>query len=271
MNITSILGVVLGGVVAAGCTATGAISSVEIAPGQQTVCDASVTPNVCGVPDGQAVSYLVRGKGNCSNVMASCGNGLDATPYGLPFDFGPAGATTLTLQCSYQRTYPGPKTVDVHSNGSDCIGEATLRVNVLNVNGGTPRSDWRIGYGQPGPTACQEVPGSMLPLRKNTRVKVKTNPDPNVRINFGCFGGCAYDADGDTSKAAGSGFPFPALHPYSLVLTVGNSGGIQGGTNTSFVTTQSGLLSLCVNDDNLGDNSGAWGVFLSIDESQATP
>jgi hypothetical protein len=100
-------------------------------------------------------------------------------------------------------------------------------------------------------------------------VSIKTNPDPNVKINFGCsFNGCIYDADGEPNSSASSSFPFPGLRKYSLVLQVGTQIA-QGGTNMSFVTNQGGLLQLCVNDEQLNDNTGAWGVGISVDESQA--
>jgi hypothetical protein len=34
-------------------------------------------------------------------------------------------------------------------------------------------------------------------------------------------------------------------------------------------TNQGGALEVCVNDDNLADNSGAWGVHVEVDESAA--
>jgi hypothetical protein len=249
--------------------APAAISGLELDPAQRIVCDTSATPQVCGVPDDQPVSLRVHGKGNCSVVMANCGNGLSASPFGFPHDFGdPSAERPLTIACKYDQSYPGPKTVEAHSNGSDCIGAATLRVNVLKMAGGNARSDFVLGFGQPGPMACAEVP-HMLPLRKGTKVAIRTNPNPIVKINFGCpFNGCVYDADGEANSSAPAGYPFPGLRKYSLVLRVGTMQ-VQGGTDMSFVTDQGGLLEVCVNDDQLADNTGAWGIGISVDESRA--
>jgi hypothetical protein len=49
----------------------------------------------------------------------------------------------------------------------------------------------------------------------------------------------------------------PFLRKYSLVLQVGQQI-VQGGTNMSFTTNQGGLLQLCVNDEQLNDNTGGW-------------
>jgi hypothetical protein len=249
--------------------APAAISSIELDPAQRTVCDTSVSPQVCGVPDDQPVALRVHGKGNCSVVMARCGNGLSANPFGLGHDFGAApNEVPLAVSCKYDQSYPGFKTVEVHSNGSDCIGQATLRLRVLKMATGSPHSGFMLGFGQPGPTACGEVP-HVLPLRSGTKVTIKTNPDPAVKINFGCiFGGCIYDADGEPNSSAPNGFPFPGLRKYSLVLRIGTQV-VQGGTNVSFVTNTGGLLEVCVNDDQLADNTGAWGIGIDVDESQA--
>ncbi len=258
--------------VLAGC-APGAISRVELHPTQPTVCDTTVTPNVCGVPDNQPVWLNVRGKGICDPVFVQCGNGLSGMPWGSstpPHNFGqPPTDTPLKIECKYATGWPGPKTVRAYSNGSDCVGEATLRVNVMKVTAGHPHTEFQLGYGQPVTSVCNQVPNVALPLRSNTRVVIKTNPAPNVKINFGClFNGCIYDADGEPNSSAPSGFPFPGLRKYSLVFRVGQQV-IQGGTDMNFITNQGGHLEVCVNDDVLPDNTGAWGIGISVDESQA--
>jgi hypothetical protein len=53
-----------------------------------------------------------------------------------------------------------------------------------------------------------------------------------------------------------------------MVLRVGTQVE-QGGTNVMITTNQVGALEVCVNDDNLADNSGAWGVHVEVDESAA--
>lgn len=53
-----------------------------------------------------------------------------------------------------------------------------------------------------------------------------------------------------------------------MVIRVGTQV-VQGGTNMNFITNKSGHLEICVNDDRLDDNTGAWGIGISVDESQA--
>jgi len=60
-------------------------------------------------------------------------------------------------------------------------------------------------------------------------------------------------------------FPFPALTRYSLVLKLGGQTA-QGNSIPGLATTQAGQLELCMNDDNMDDNGGAWGVDVRIDE-----
>jgi hypothetical protein len=88
-------------------------------------------------------------------------------------------------------------------------------------------------------------------------------------VDFGCpFAGCLYGIGGKPQSIAGSRFPFPGLREFSLVLRIGTQVE-QGGFNVSFVANQTAPLELCMNDDLLSDNSGAWGVFLTVDESTA--
>ena len=107
---------------------------------------------------------------------------------------------------------------------------------------------------------------------KNTLVTIKTNPDPNIKINFNCWpDSCIYDADGKPNSIAPQSFPFPGLRVGSLVLRVGGVNGqvVQGGTNMSFRTDRASLLELCINDYKLDDNTGAWGIAIYVDESNA--
>jgi hypothetical protein len=153
----------------------------------------------------------------------------------------------------------GEKTVKAGSV-ENCIGEAKGIIS-------TGKSPWKIGYIQPRPTSCDSVP-QQPPLRTNTIVHIETNPDPNVRINFGCaFNGCIHDADGRNSLAAAP-FPFPGLREFSLVLKVGTQV-VQGGTNVTFTTRRAGPLEICVNDSDLFNNTGGWGLNIEVDESGA--
>ena len=67
------------------------------------------------------------------------------------------------------------------------------------------------------------------------------------------------------TTAAVPPFPFAGFREYSLLMKLGNQFG-QGGIFGSFVPNQAGQLELCMNDDNLADNSGAWGVDVRVDE-----
>jgi hypothetical protein len=134
-----------------------------------------------------------------------------------------------------------------------CIGGAVATVRV---------PAFKIGYAMPRPTYCDPVPVPALP--KNAVLHITTNPDPNVKINFGCLlDQCVYDADG-INNAATPGYPFPGMRPLSLILRVGGQP-FQGGTNVTFTAPLGGSLEVCANDDNMGDNRGAWGINLDVD------
>lgn len=119
----------------------------------------------------------------------------------------------------------------------------------------------------PAPGPCAFLP-DVQALRANTKVTVVANPAASHRIDFGCFlGGCVYGADGEQNTSATAPFPFLGKAKYSLVLKVGSQEE-QGGNQVSFTTKQSGPLEICVNDDVLSDNTGAWDLSISVDESQ---
>jgi hypothetical protein len=246
----------------AGCS--GSITRVELEPGTPTVCD--VTHQVCGIEAGKPVNFKVWGKGKCDSVGIYFGD--SSRTFCSPWDFGDQGTNPCIVSHTYrERAWPGAKTVHAYS-ASNCMGESKILQNVLHKSGTTYSADFWLGFGQPGPMACNEVP-NVSPLRKNTRIFVETNPDPNIRINFGCaFGGCIYNADGEANSVAPASFPAPGMKKYSLILKVGQQV-VQGGTAMNFTTNQGGPLEVCVNDDNLGDNSGAWGIKFTVDESQA--
>jgi hypothetical protein len=129
---------------------------------------------------------------------------------------------------------------------------------------------FRTGLAQPlSGSACALVP-NFPRLRPGLTVSVAdigltqihvgccTFPsDPNVGID-GIRGGAA-------GGPAGAGFPFQGFTKYSLVMKVGSQHE-QGGFKASFKTTEAGPLEVCVNDDNLADNHGAWGIDILISE-----
>ena len=125
---------------------------------------------------------------------------------------------------------------------------------------------FRVGVAYPpGSVSCNQVPG--LPrLRPGLTVKVADVgltqmdvgcchlPSQNVGI-AGILG----------TSAASPPFPFSGFREYALVMKLGNQSA-EGGIFGSMLTTQAGQLELCMNDDNLADNRGAWGVDVRIDE-----
>jgi hypothetical protein len=156
--------------------------------------------------------------------------------------------------------FGGRKTVTAEVASPDCTGRVEKLVVV------TPET-FEVGYGPPTGNTCDIVPRANEVLRRNTIVWITS--DPSVKKTF-CWPvdrGCPYDANG-SNVVGGAGFPFRTLKRYSLVVRVGSQV-VQGGTDFTFVTTGSGRLELCTNDDNLSDNGGAWEVLINVDESRA--
>jgi hypothetical protein len=91
-------------------------------------------------------------------------------------------------------------------------------------------------------------------------------------MSFGC-GGDPICQNNDTSGNSGpthAGFPFPDMRRHSLVLRIMSASGeqhVQGGPNVRFVATETGPLEFCVNDTITTDNTGAWGVTVTVDET----
>lgn len=75
------------------------------------------------------------------------------------------------------------------------------------------------------------------------------------------------NATGELGSVAPASFPFPGKRRYSLVLRIGTQTQQgAGGITEQFVTNQAGALEVCINDDNLGDNDGQWGVVIRVSE-----
>lgn len=124
----------------------------------------------------------------------------------------------------------------------------------------------RIGLGQPmsGPSPCALVPGFPR-LRPGLTVNVRDANTSSINVAC-CFGfGENVDTDGRANSSAGAGFPFLGFREYSLVLRVGSQLA-QGGRRETFTTNQAGPLEVCVNDDNLVNNSGGWGIDIRLAE-----
>jgi hypothetical protein len=256
---------------------SGLIQRVELDPATHMVCDSTFnTP--CGVLDTQPVTIRVWGQGKCDSVGVEMGNGT--TLYSpSPFDFGGQGQSAsvpLILTYNYAYAWPGIKTIHAYPN-ANCMGEARQTIQVMRKIGNTVRSDLNFTLAQPYSFANGITPGpcklafdliQVNALRSNTKVTVTAKPDPNNKIDFGCLGGCSFGVDGEAGSSATAPFPFPGMAKHSLVLRVGTKT-FQGGSQASFTTTNKAALEICVNDDNLQDNTGAWNFTISVDESQA--
>ena len=211
-------------------------------------------PNTPGEPYYNVYHFKLDGDRVCGNVRIDFGDGSNPVQ-SSGYDF----SNPTQFDHYYGLGWGGKKTVKAVGL-QNCVGTAQMIIEI------TP-SVYKLAYAQPRPSACDFVPNKPA-LRPNTKVHITTNPDPSIKINFGClFNNCVFDADGINSMAT-SGYPFPGLRPLSLVLRVGTEV-FQGGTDRMFTTHQTGRLEVCVNDDNLSDNTGAWGLFIEVDESGA--
>jgi hypothetical protein len=112
---------------------------------------------------------------------------------------------------------------------------------------------------------CRPAPG--LPrLRPGLTVRVADVGLTQVDVGCCHFPTQKAGIGGFFGTTAGANFPFPGLRQYALVMKLGTQPPGQGGALGSLVTNQAGQLELCINDENLADNNGAWGVDVRIDE-----
>lgn len=138
---------------------------------------------------------------------------------------------------------------------TNCNGSVQAAVRVV--------PPFAVALTQPTSTACTPVPG-VPALRAGETIHLTTNSAPAIRIDFGCaFNGCVHDADGEANSVAPSDYPFPGLRKYSLVIRIGTQVQ-QGGTEAFVNVNQAGPMEVCVNDNKLSDNSGAWGLFIDV-------
>jgi len=253
------------GLVLQGCT-VGRLSYVFIDdPAEHYSCQVQTGALQRHCVMGRPVQASVQGTGNCSLLRIQWGDGQTSDIANQ--DFG------TSTNVNYARTehiytgWPGDKRVVVEGV-TNCAGTASADFTLINeVSPSDLRASTVIGLSQPVSTTCTTVP-NRPPLRADTVVSITVNPTLQP-TNYGCpFGGCVYDADGKPGSSAPSRFPFPSLREFSLVLRVGGDV-YQGGMNTRFVTKNPGALEICVNDDNLSDNRGDWGLTITIDERHA--
>lgn len=242
-----------GAVRKSGVTVTAALLAAAALQG----CAIGTIQGVTGQQSGTGpVRYFPYGQGKCDKIGFDFG---DMSPIGMLSSVDFASTTTIFIDHAYAG-WGGKKTVKVLPE-QNCAGSAQTTFTVA------PTS-LVVALTQPTTKACSDFSAALSkpPLRKNTTVHITTTA--NVRIDFGCaLGGCVHDADGENSMAP-SNYPFPGLRKYSMVIRVGTQVE-QGGTNKTITTSQVGALEVCVNDDNIADNSGAWGVHVEIDESAA--
>jgi hypothetical protein len=199
---------------------------------------------------GQPSGVTVTGTRTCTALSLDWGDGFVDTENNVDFAANPSGVHFLHTYTGWG----GNRAVTV-TGVTNCTGTARVAIRVV--------PPFSVALRQPAASACNMVLGPTA-LRVGQSVHITTNPNPADVIDFGCaFGGCTHDADGEANSSAGSGFPFPGLRKYSLILRIGTQVE-QGGTNVTFQVHQAGPLELCVNDDSISDNSGGWGVFIDV-------
>lgn len=262
----------IGAFLLGGCA--GGITGVSLAPFSRTVCDP--TGAVCGVPDSEMATFQVSGQGKCGTIGVNYGDGALVNTNGNFYLFTP-GLIYFAHEYTTQRplgprAWPGPRTVHAYSV-SNCVGEARMPLNVLiertNAAGQVEFFPaFRVGLA-PTAMACN-VLSNTRPIRKGSTVSITEIPGSPM-INFGCaFNGCTNNTAGN-SGATHPGFPFPGLRRHSLVLRIVSASGEtqeeQGQPITRFVANVDGPLEFCVNDTVLSDNSGAWALDVSVDET----
>ncbi len=202
---------------------------------------------------GQPMEFTVEGTGKCTMFSIDWGDGQSPLQVNnVDFDANPLGV-------KYSHVYNGwggRRTVTAQGV-TNCVGQAQAAIRVF--------PPFSLAFYAPTTTACGVVPNAP-PVPAGATVHITTNTDPKVKINFGCFlGGCVYDATGEPNSVAPADYPFPGLRKYSLVIRIGSQVQ-QGSTDVFFTATQGGPMEVCVNDNALSDNSGAWGLFIDVNK-----
>lgn len=210
----------------------------------------------------QPLEIRVFGRGRCSLLEVDFGDGQKQEVRDADLAKSEEDYQNYLLLTHTYKGWPGPKRVRV-TGVTNCTGTAAWDFDLLMPDG---RALLTVGLRQPVPSACAALsdPG---PLRAGTVVQATTT---DIQLtNYGCLlGGCIYGADGRPGSSASAAFPFPGLREYSQVWRIG--GQIeQGGANATFTVRQPGPLELCINDNQLADNRGAWRVEISADERGA--
>jgi hypothetical protein len=203
---------------------------------------------------GETDEFRVSGQGVCGRIRVDFGDGASTELANADFSH--------DVQVSHSYTgWGGPKTIRAETV-ENCIGQASNAIHV------EPEMK-RFGIQMPGSgTACTIAP-NVPPVRAGSVVRIDAIGSPPPQARFGCVGGiCNWQGIDGSQTIAGSSFPFPGMREYSLVLRIGTKA-YQGGDGASFVADNTGPLELCVNDSVFSDNAGAWGVGVTVDESNA--
>jgi hypothetical protein len=166
-----------------------------------------------------------------------------------------SGAIVTHVYPSGPGHWRGPKTITAEPV-SNCLGGATDVDTII-------PPDMKIAIAQPGP-----VCGSIGAVRAGTVITAAPLNTPENKIRFSAFETRGIAGAPDPAFGPPFTFPFPGLRAYSLVYRVGTQVG-QGGTGVPFTVAQDGQLELCINDDLPTDNSGGWGIRLTVDERGA--
>lgn len=211
---------------------------------------------------GQPLELRVFGRGPCTLMEVEFGDGQKMEVRNADLAKSEDDLQSPVVVTHVYQGLPGPK--QIRAKGvTNCAGSATRDFDLLMADG---RPAYQLGLRQPVPATCTPVPGIGV-LRAGTIVRVTTTDIQTT--DYGCpFGGCVYGPDGKPGSSAAAPFPFPGLREFSQVWRVGTQV-VQGGSDVRFTLNQAGPLEVCINDNILSDNRGAWRVELSADERGA--
>lgn len=119
-------------------------------------------------------------------------------------------------------------------------------------------------------TATVTIPGTQpwtdtgIDLTQGTTLSISASGVIDV-----ANGNLPFGPNGNPNCSAGTGWPGPGLHCFSLIGSIGNNGTpFEVGTSTSFSITTSGRLFLGVNDNVFSDNSGSWSATITVTTSK---
>jgi hypothetical protein len=217
---------------------------------------------------GQATTVVVYGTGKCDQIGLSMGDGRQVVQSG-PIDFSQSGGRWVVPLTYPTNSWLGKKRVSAFPV-LNCGGGGSFDIQVWQQSlRPTKAAESQVFIGLAAtPIACNAVNGPP-PFRAGSVVTIRNGG--TTKVDFGCaFGGCIYGIDGVPGSRASPAFPFPGMREYSLVVRIGNEV-FQGGDGAVFTVGGGGVLELCMNDNTLSNNSGAWGVGIQVDETGTAP